>query len=90
MFQELDGEVAIGSLDVFPARFDHSPKLTEKALIKRGKRFVKLSRVDHKYYSGKTVREPIILEHQSEVIFSPSSGNMENMSNSHCVRFMAK
>jgi len=90
MFQEFDGEVAIGSLDVFPARFDHSPKLTEKALIKRDKRFVKLSRVDHKYYSGKTVREPIILEHQSEVIFSPSSGNMENMSNSHCVRFMAK
>lgn len=69
LLSDYEGEVPINSLDVFPLRYDDNPKRTEKALIKRGKRFVKLARVDHKYYSGKTVKEPIILENPGEVSF---------------------
>lgn len=67
MLQDYDGEVPVNSLEAFPLRFDDSPIQTEKILIKRGKRFVKLARVDHKNYSGETIREPIILENPSEV-----------------------
>ena len=68
MLAEYEGEVPIKSLEVFPMRFDEDPQQTEKALVKRGKRLVKLARVDHKYYSGKTIREPRILELQEEVL----------------------
>ncbi|KAM0794220.1 hypothetical protein BDR22DRAFT_895391 [Usnea florida] len=67
MFKEYDGEKPIRSLEVFPARFDGSTKQTEKALIKRGKRFVKLAQVEHKYYSGSTIKESPAFEIQREV-----------------------
>ena len=64
---EYEGEVSINSLEICPTRFDSDPKQTEKTLIKRGKRFVKLARGGHKYYSGRTIREPKILETEGEV-----------------------
>ena len=67
MLQEFDGEVAITSLEVFPIKFDDDPKKTEKSLARRGRKFVKLASVDHKYYSGRTLREPKILEIPGEV-----------------------
>lgn len=70
MLAEFEGEKPITSLEVFPLRFDDNPKNTERLLAKRGKRFAKLARVDHKYYSGKTVTEPKILENQGEVFAS--------------------
>ena len=73
MFKEYDGEKPIRSLEVFPVRFDGSPKQTENALIRRGKRFVKLARVDHKYYSGSTIKESPAFQIQREVDYSSSS-----------------
>ena len=67
MLQEYEGEVAITSLEVFPIRFDADPKKTEKSLVRRGRKFVKLAGVDHKYYSGRTLREDMILEVPGEV-----------------------
>ena len=64
---EYEGEVPIHSLEVFPVKFDDDCKQTERKLVKRGKRFVKMARVDHTYYSGNTFREPRILESQGEV-----------------------
>ena len=67
MFQEYDGEVAITSLEVFPIKFDDDSKKTVKSLAKRGRKFVKLANVDHKYYSGRTLREPKLFESPGEV-----------------------
>ena len=67
MLQEYEGEVPIASLEVFPVRFDDDPKKTEKSLVRRGRKFVKLANVDHKYYSGRTLREDIVLETTGEV-----------------------
>ena len=67
MLEDYDGEVPINSLEVFPIKFDEDPKKTEKSLVKRGRKFVKLANVDHKYYSGRTLREPIVLEVPGEV-----------------------
>lgn len=67
MLQEYEGEVAITSLEVFPIRFDDDPKNTEKLLLKRGRKFVKLASVDHKYYSGRTLGEDRFLELPGEV-----------------------
>ena len=64
---EYEGEVPIDSLEVYPLRFDDNAQQKEKALVKRGKRFVKLARVDHKFYSGKTLKEPPIHNVQEEV-----------------------
>ena len=65
---EYPGEVAIDSLEAFPIGFDETPKATTKILLKRGKRFTRLVQADpHKYYSGRTIREPCILETQAEV-----------------------
>ena len=55
--QEYEGEKAIKSLEVFPIRFDDDSRRTEKLLVKRGRKFVKLASVDHKFYSGRTLRE---------------------------------
>ena len=90
MFQEYDGEVPINSLEVFPAKFDESPKQTEKALVKRGKRFVKLTRVDHKYYSGKTIRELPVFDTQSEVRCSGSPTTFKILANNSHLRSMGR
>ena len=66
-FQEYDGEVTITSLEVYPIRFHDDPKKTEKSLMKQGKKFVKLAGVEHKYYSGPTLREADTFEAQGEV-----------------------
>ena len=67
MLAEYDGEVPINSLEVFPIRFDEDPKKTEKSLVRRGRKFVRLANVDHKYYSGRTLREATVLEVPGEV-----------------------
>ena len=67
MLEEYDGEVPINSLKVFPIRFDDDPKKTEKSLVRRGRKFVKLANVDHKYYSGRTLREAPVLDIPAEV-----------------------
>lgn len=67
LFQEYEGEVPITSLKVFPMRFDENPKNTEKLLERRGRKFVKLANVEHKYYSGRTLREDMVLEIPGEV-----------------------
>ena len=64
---EYEGELTIDSLEIYPTRFDSDATQTQKTLIKRGKRFVKLAQGGHKYYSGGTIREPLILEKESEV-----------------------
>ena len=64
---EYDGEVHINSLEAYPVRFDKDARQTEMALKKRGKRFVRLARGDHKSYSGRTIRESPILETSGEV-----------------------
>lgn len=66
-FQEYDGEVAITSLQVYPIRFDGDPKRTEKSLMKQGRKFVKLAGVEHKFYSGPTLRETGLFDAQEEV-----------------------
>ena len=71
---DYEGEVAISSLEAYPARFDDNPKQTEKALIKRGKRFAELAQGGHKYYSGRVIREPVILETEGEVCKVESFG----------------
>ena len=90
---EYEGEVAINSLEVYPTRFDNDPKQTEKILIKRGKRFVKLAQGGHKYYSGRTIREPLILETEGEVcnfgLLKPFIGAVAKVANSH-LRLRAK
>ena len=67
MLAEYDGEVPINSLEVFPMRFDDDPKKTEKSLARRGRKFVKLGNVDHKYYSGRTLREAKMPNNPGEV-----------------------
>ena len=67
MLEDYDGEVPINSLEVFPIRFDEDPKKTEKSLVRRGRKFMKLANVDHKYYSGRTLREATVLEIPGEV-----------------------
>ena len=67
MFEDYDGEVPINSLEVFPIKFDEDPKKTEKSLVRRGRNFVKLANVDHKYYSGRTLWEATVLEVPGEV-----------------------
>ena len=57
MIDEYEGEVPITSLEVFPIRFNEDPKKTEKTLVRRGRKFVKLANVDHKFYSGRTLQE---------------------------------
>ena len=64
---EFDGEVSITSLEVFPARYDDTFKETEKTLIRRGKRFVKVSRTGHRYYGGQTVKEHRLFNDRDEV-----------------------
>ena len=90
MFKEYDGEKPIRSLKVFPARFDGSPKQTENALIRRGKRFVKLARVDHKYYSGSTIKESPAFEIQREVSYSSYSNINKSMANFCLSRSIAR
>ena len=72
MIKEYDGEKPIKSLEVFPVKFDDCPKEAENALIERGKRFVKLARGDHKFYSGSTIKESPAFENQDEVHCSDS------------------
>ena len=67
VLEDYEGEVPINSLKVFPIRFDEDPIKTEKSLVRRGRKFVKLANVDHKYYSGRTLREATMLENQGEV-----------------------
>ena len=67
MLEEYEGEVPINSLEVFPIRFDDDPTKTEKSLVRRGRKFVKLANVDHKYYSGRTLREAMPLDIPGEV-----------------------
>ena len=67
MLDDYDGEVPINSLKVFPINFDEDPKKTEKLLVRRGRKFEKLARVEHKYYSGRTLREATVLESPGEV-----------------------
>lgn len=67
MLEDYEGEVPINSLEVFPIRFDEDPKKIEKSLVRRGRKFVKLANVDHKYYSGRTLREATVLEIPGEV-----------------------
>ena len=67
MLEEYDGEVPINSLEVFPIKFDEDTKKTEKSLVRRGRKFVRLANVDHKYYSGRTLREATVLEVPGEV-----------------------
>ena len=67
MLADYDGEVPITSLEVFPIRFDDDPKKTEKSLVRRGRKFVKLANVDHKYYSGRTLREATFFGGPGEV-----------------------
>ena len=64
---EYDGEVAISSLEVYPMKFGEDPKKMEKSLVRRGRKFVKLASVDHKYYSGQTIREAGVLDVPGEV-----------------------
>lgn len=90
MFKEYDGEKPIRSLEVFPAKFDGSPKQTENALIRRGKRFVKLAQVDHKYYSGSTIKESPAFEIQREVSCSSSSNINKTMANFCLFRSMGR
>ena len=89
MFQDYEGEVPISSLQVFPLKFHDSPGQTEKALIKRGKRFAKLALVDHKYYSGKTIRESPFFNFQGEVCYSSSFTKDRNTADPSNIRFMA-
>ena len=89
MFQDYEGEVPISSLQVFPLKFHDSPGQTENALIKRGKRFAKLALVDHKYYSGKTIRESPFFNVQDEVCYSNSFTQDRNTANPSNSRFMA-
>lgn len=63
---EFDGEVSITLLEVFPAKYDDTFKETEKTLIGRGKRFIKVSRAGHRYYAGQTVKEHCLLNDRDE------------------------
>ena len=67
LLQDYDGEVLITSLEVFPAKFDESSKDITKRLIKRGKRFIKLSREGHRSYAGHTINMPGMVETRDEV-----------------------
>lgn len=67
MLQDYEGEIPITSLEVFPLRLDDHPKVTEKSLERRGRKFVKLANVEHRYYSGRTLREDTVLEVPGEV-----------------------
>ena len=67
VIQEYEGEQPIDSLHAFPAVFDPGHGEIQKTLLKRGKRFVKLAGVSHKKYSGLSVREPSVKDHQDEV-----------------------
>ena len=76
MLEDYDGEVPINSLEVFPIKFDDDTQKTEKSLVRRGRKFVKLANVDHKYYSGRTLGEAKVLEIPGEVgnpLFLPSA-----------------
>lgn len=65
--QEYEGWQAIDTLPAFPAKFSKNAKDTEKTLLRRGKKFVKLAGVSHKKYSGLSVREPGVADYQEEV-----------------------
>lgn len=65
--QEYEGWQAIDTLPAFPAKFSTKMKDTEKALLRRGKRFVKLAGVSHKKYTGLSARERGIADYQEEV-----------------------
>ena len=65
--QEYEGEQEIDTLQPFPAKFDKNHHETEKMLIKRGKCFVKLTRVSHKKYTGLSAREPSVSDSQEDV-----------------------
>lgn len=67
IIQEYEGERSIESLPAFPMKFDKNWRETEKQLIKRGKRFVKLAGVTHNRYIGLSAKEPSITESQDEV-----------------------
>ena len=65
--QEYEGEQDIDTLQPFPTKFDKNLEETEKMLIKRGKRFVKLARASHKKYTGLSAREPSVADSQEDV-----------------------
>lgn len=67
VIQEYEGEQPINALHAYPAKFDAKAVNTEKELLKRGKKFVKLARVTHKRYSGLSAREPSVNDQQDEV-----------------------
>lgn len=67
VIQEYEGWQEIDTLPAFPAKFDANMKDTEKTLIRRGKRFVKLAGVSHKKYAGLSAREPSMADYQEEV-----------------------
>ena len=67
VIQEYEGEVPINTLPAFPAVFEEDVQETEKMLIKRGRRFIKMAGVAHKRYSGLSAREPSIADWQEEV-----------------------
>lgn len=78
---EYEGERSITSLHAYPAKFDKSPRETEKLLTKRGKRFVKLAGVTHKRYVGLSARDPSVLDYQDEVFKNepPFAGMIEKL-----------
>ena len=67
VIQEYEGWQEIDTLPAFPAKFDANMKDTEKTLIRRGKRFIKLAGVSHKKYAGLSAREPSMADYQEEV-----------------------
>ena len=67
VIEEYDGERSISSLELYPLKFAEDATQSRRDLVKRGKRFRQLARVDHKHYAGRTITEPDILEVQSEV-----------------------
>lgn len=73
VIQEYEGEQPIDTLHAYPAKFDVKVKDTEKELLKRGRKFVKLAGVTHKRYSGLSAREPSVNDQQDEVSYLQGS-----------------
>ncbi len=67
VIQEYEAEPPINTLHAYPARFDPSAGDTERELLRRDKRFVKLAEVTHERHSGLSAREPSVDDQQDEM-----------------------
>jgi len=65
--EPFEGKRLITSLDVYPIRFDKGRDSLMDMLTKRGARFVELSQVTHKRYTGLSLKDAHMFERTEEV-----------------------